>query len=188
MDEENQRTVQEHSARGSPDMRHTHRPDLKYSRESLSQRRNQSSQLRDTYLQALYQNRRLVKEGSLLLFLNACGHHLPDVFALADCEAFRLGTTSLGNLSAFLNEHVMVLRGQITIEIYGQLIATEFATEKLHGSVWQFTTTKLGVECSIQFHELHPLGKTPFKTVRRHVHSLNRYRTYRWTGDMFELA
>ena len=63
---------------------------------------------------------------------------------------------------------------------------TGFAPEKLYGSVWQFTPTKLDVERSIQFHEPHPSGKIPLRTARRHGRRLNR--AYGWTGDMFKLA
>jgi hypothetical protein len=63
---------------------------------------------------------------------------------------------------------------------------TGFDVEKLYGSVWQFTPTKLDVERSIQFHEPHPLGKIPYRTARRHGRRLNR--AYGWTGEMFALV
>ena len=66
------------------------------------------------------------------------------------------------------------------------MVATGFAPEKLYGSVWQFTPTKLDVERSIQFHEPHPRKEIPFRTARRHGRRLNR--AYGWTGDMFTLA
>ena len=58
-----------------------------------------------------------------------------------------------------------------------------FEIEKLHGSAWQFTPTRLDVEASIQFHEPHPEGKIPFVVARRHGRRL--YRTYGWTGETF---
>ena len=66
------------------------------------------------------------------------------------------------------------------------MVATGFVPEKLYGSVWQFTPTKLDVKRSIHFHEPHPSGKIPYLVARRHGRRLNR--AYGWTGDMFELA
>ncbi|MCJ1246838.1 hypothetical protein MMC30_004047 [Trapelia coarctata] len=63
---------------------------------------------------------------------------------------------------------------------------TGFDVEKLYGSVWQFTPTKLDVERSIQFHEPHPMGKIPYRIARRHGRRLNR--AYGWTGETFALA
>ncbi|KAG9501812.1 hypothetical protein J7337_007505 [Fusarium musae] len=48
------------------------------------------------------------------------------------------------------------------------MAAAGFKIEKLYGSVWQFTPTKLDVERSIHFHEPHPMGKIPFEAARRH--------------------
>ncbi|KAG4270342.1 hypothetical protein FPRO04_11501 [Fusarium proliferatum] len=45
----------------------------------------------------------------------------------------------------------------------------------------QATPTKLDVERGIHFHEPHPMGKTPFETVRRHGRRLTR--AYGWHGD-----
>ena len=55
-----------------------------------------------------------------------------------------------------------------------------FTIEKLYGSVWQLTPTKLDVEASIQFHEPHPQGKIPFLVARRHGRRLHR--SYGWTS------
>lgn len=66
------------------------------------------------------------------------------------------------------------------------MASTGFQIEKLYGSVWQFTPTKLDVENSIHFHEPHPVGKIPFRMARRHGRRLNR--TYGWTGNTFLLA
>ena len=63
--------------------------------------------------------------------------------------------------------------------------STGFGAEKLYGSVWHFTPTKLDVERSIQFHEPHPSGKIPFRIARRHGRRL--YRAYGWHGAMFVL-
>ncbi|KAF9100522.1 hypothetical protein BGX27_000354 [Mortierella sp. AM989] len=62
--------------------------------------------------------------------------------------------------------------------------ATGFAMEKLYGSVWHFTPSKLDVQCSIQFHEPHPIAKIPFRTARRIGRRL--FRAYGWHGDMFK--
>lgn len=59
-----------------------------------------------------------------------------------------------------------------------------FSIEKLYGSVWQFTPSKLDVESSISFHEPHPHGKIPFKMARRIGRRLQR--TYAWDGGMFK--
>ncbi|KAK7703128.1 hypothetical protein SLS57_011071 [Botryosphaeria dothidea] len=66
------------------------------------------------------------------------------------------------------------------------MTSTGFTPEKLYGSVWQFSPTKLDVERSIQFHEPHPSGKIPFLVARRHGRRLNR--AYGWHGGMFVLA
>jgi hypothetical protein len=60
-----------------------------------------------------------------------------------------------------------------------------FAAQKLYGSIWQFTPTKLDVERSIQFHEPHPAVKIRFTVARRIGRRLTR--AYGWHGGMFEL-
>lgn len=65
------------------------------------------------------------------------------------------------------------------------MMSTGFGAEKLYGSVWHFTPSKLDVERSIQFHEPHPSGKIPFRIARRHGRRLNR--AYGWHGKMFVL-
>ncbi|RMJ15126.1 hypothetical protein BHE90_002696 [Fusarium euwallaceae] len=65
------------------------------------------------------------------------------------------------------------------------MVATGFQAEKLYGSVWQFSPTKLDVERSIHFHEPHPKGKIPFEVARRHGRRLTR--AYGWFGGMFVL-
>lgn len=63
------------------------------------------------------------------------------------------------------------------------MLSTGFVVEKLYGSVWQFTPTRLDVERSINFHEPHPSGKLPFRTARRYGRRLNRL--CGWYGGMF---
>lgn len=58
-----------------------------------------------------------------------------------------------------------------------------FSIEKLYGSAWQFTPTKLDVERAIQFHEPHPSEKIPFAWARRIGRRLSK--TYGWYGGMF---
>ncbi|KAF9880965.1 hypothetical protein CkaCkLH20_01115 [Colletotrichum karsti] len=58
-----------------------------------------------------------------------------------------------------------------------------FHMEKLYGSAWKFTPTKVDVESSIQFHEPHPSSKLPFVWARRMGRRLNR--EYGWDGDIF---
>jgi hypothetical protein len=66
------------------------------------------------------------------------------------------------------------------------LASIGFGAEKLYGSVWQFSPTKLDVERAIQFHEPHPSRKLPFFKARRYGRRLNR--AYGWYGGMFVLA
>ncbi|KAF8349259.1 hypothetical protein F5887DRAFT_1233694 [Amanita rubescens] len=61
-----------------------------------------------------------------------------------------------------------------------------FGIEKLYGSVWQFTPGSLDAGSSIQFHEPHPSGKLPFRTVRRNGRRL--FRAYGWHAGMFRLC
>lgn len=60
-----------------------------------------------------------------------------------------------------------------------------FASQKLYGSIWQFTPMKLDVERSIQFHEPHPAVKIRFQVARRMGRRLTR--AYGWHWGMFEL-
>lgn len=77
--------------------------------------------------------------------------------------------------------------GEISwLDFLHAMLSTGFIPEKLYGSVWQFTPTKLDVERSIHFHEPHPSGKIPYHIARRHGRRLNR--AYGWTGSMFVLA
>lgn len=77
--------------------------------------------------------------------------------------------------------------GEISwIDFVYALGTTGFRAEKLYGSVWQFSPTKLDVERAIQFHEPHPEKKIAFFTARRHGRRLNR--AYGWHGGMFVLA
>ncbi|KAH7392255.1 hypothetical protein DE146DRAFT_757987 [Phaeosphaeria sp. MPI-PUGE-AT-0046c] len=43
-----------------------------------------------------------------------------------------------------------------------------FFAAKLHGSVWQFTPSKLDLKRIIQFHKLHPDGEVPLALTRRY--------------------
>ena len=66
------------------------------------------------------------------------------------------------------------------------MVSTGFVPEKLYGSIWQFSPTKLDVERSIQFHEPHPSGKIPYMNARRIGRRLER--AYGWFWSMFTLA
>lgn len=86
----------------------------------------------------------------------------------------------------FYNPSQSDLPGEISwADFLYAMAATGFAPEKLYGSIWQFTPSKLGVERSIQFHEPHPVGKIPFRTARRIGRRLSR--AYGWHGAMFVL-
>lgn len=63
---------------------------------------------------------------------------------------------------------------------------TGFGIEKLYGSSWQFTPSKLDVERTIQFHEPHPVAKIPFRMMRRFGRPLAR--AYGWHGNMLKLG
>jgi hypothetical protein len=63
------------------------------------------------------------------------------------------------------------------------MASTGFVGQKLYGSVWHFQLTTLDVERSIQFHEPHPKGKTPFRSARHNGRRLSR--AYGWHGGMF---
>jgi hypothetical protein len=86
----------------------------------------------------------------------------------------------------FYNPSQSDLPGEISwADFLYAMAATGFAPEKLYGSIWQFTPSKLDVERSIQFHEPHPVGKIPFRTARRIGRRLSR--AYGWHGAMFVL-
>ena len=72
------------------------------------------------------------------------------------------------------------------IDFVYALGTTGFRAEKLYGSVWQFSPTRLDVERAIQFHEPHPEKKIAFFVARRHGRRLHR--AYGWHGNMFVLA
>ncbi|PMD34550.1 hypothetical protein L207DRAFT_588074 [Hyaloscypha variabilis F] len=71
------------------------------------------------------------------------------------------------------------------IDFLRAMTSTGFAAQKLYGSIWQFTPTKLDVERSIQFHEPHPEVKIRFSVARRMGRRLTR--AYGWHGAMFKL-
>ncbi|RGP64200.1 hypothetical protein FSPOR_8019 [Fusarium sporotrichioides] len=86
----------------------------------------------------------------------------------------------------FFNPKVTSTPGSIPWNDFLHAMAsTGFQIEKLYGSVWQFTPTKLDVERGIHFHEPHPKGKIPFEVARRHGRRLTR--AYGWTGRFFVL-
>jgi hypothetical protein len=64
------------------------------------------------------------------------------------------------------------LPGEIArLDLCPALVSTGFAAEKLHGSVWQFTPTKLDVETSIQDFVLNcaPAWETSARNYGWHV-------------------
>ena len=96
-------------------------------------------------------------------------------------RAWKVFSTMFHNPSE--NDHA----GEITWpDFLHAMTATGFAAEKLYGSVWQFTPTRLDVENGINIHEPHPSGKIPFRTARRLGRRL--FRTYGLTGESFRLA
>jgi hypothetical protein len=72
------------------------------------------------------------------------------------------------------------------VDFLRAMASTGFGAQKLYGSIWQFTPTKLDVERSIQFHEPHPAVKIRFTHARRMGRRLAR--AYGWHGGMFELG
>ncbi|KAH6959595.1 hypothetical protein BKA56DRAFT_600607 [Ilyonectria sp. MPI-CAGE-AT-0026] len=86
----------------------------------------------------------------------------------------------------FFNPEVTSTPGSIPWKDFlHAMVSTGFAVEKLYGSVWQFSPTKLDVQRGIHFHEPHPSGKIPFEVARRHGRRLTR--AYGWFGAMFVL-
>ncbi|KAE9366427.1 hypothetical protein N431DRAFT_351887 [Stipitochalara longipes BDJ] len=71
------------------------------------------------------------------------------------------------------------------IDFLRAMTSTGFAAQKLYGSIWQFTPTRVDVERSIQFHEPHPEVKIRFTVARRMGRRLMR--AYGWHGAMFQL-
>lgn len=104
----------------------------------------------------------------------------PLVFALSK-RAWKVFSTLFHTASE--TDHV----GEVAWpEFLHAMTAVGFVAEKLYGSVWQFSPSKLDVENSIHIHELHPLGKIPFRTARRIGRRL--FRSYGLTGESFTLA
>lgn len=86
----------------------------------------------------------------------------------------------------FFTPSITTMPGEVAWTNFVHAMASAgFAAEKLYGSVWHFTPSKIDVERSIQFHEPHPSVKIPFRTARRHGRRLNR--AYRWHGQVFVL-
>ncbi|KAF2663106.1 hypothetical protein BT63DRAFT_129988 [Microthyrium microscopicum] len=54
------------------------------------------------------------------------------------------------------------------------LQAIGFGVEKLDGSAWQFTPTRMDVQASIQIHDPHPSHKIPFFNLRHHGRRLTK--------------
>ncbi|KAJ5972991.1 uncharacterized protein N7479_002909 [Penicillium vulpinum] len=69
------------------------------------------------------------------------------------------------------------------IEFLHAMESLGFASEKLYGSVWQFTPSGRKLDRGIQFHEPHPISKIPFRIARRMGRRLNR--AYGWEGNLF---
>lgn len=86
----------------------------------------------------------------------------------------------------FFTPSISSLPGEVTWgDFVHALCLTGFSAEKLYGSVWVFRPTGLDSDASINFHEPHPSGKTPFTTARRHGRRLNR--NFGWKASMFVL-
>lgn len=70
------------------------------------------------------------------------------------------------------------------------MTSTGFMPEKLYGSVWHFSPTRVELKRSINFHEPHKDGKAadkiPYCIARRIGRRLNR--AYGWEGSSFSLA
>lgn len=58
-------------------------------------------------------------------------------------------------------------------EVVSALTKLGFSAEKLHGSAWQFISTKLGLNRGIHFHEPHPDDEVPLALARRYGRRLN---------------
>ena len=99
---------------------------------------------------------------------------------------FVLGKRARKVFSAiFHNPSEHQTKGEIPwLDFLAAMIAIGFSAEKLYGSVWQFTPTRMEVGKSIQFHEPHPTSKIPFYYARRMGRRLTRH--YGLDGNSFE--
>lgn len=87
--------------------------------------------------------------------------------------------------TVFFTPSVTATPGEVTwVDFRHAMDSVGFASEKLRGSAWQFSSESLGR--SIQFHDSHPSSKIPYRTLRRHGRRL--YRAFGWRGEMFSLA
>lgn len=67
------------------------------------------------------------------------------------------------------------------------MVSVAFVSEKLYGSVWQFSPKSADIGRSIQFHEPHGgSAKISYRNARRIGRRLNG--AYGWDGGMFSLA
>lgn len=76
------------------------------------------------------------------------------------------------------------LPGEIPwVDLLRAMGSAGFASQKLYGSIWQFTPVGRDVERSIQFHEPHPGVKIRFEVARRMGRWLGR--AYSWKEGIF---
>lgn len=104
-----------------PKMSATHRPDYEALRKEGGDFRSHKTKFREAYLWPYMNVEDLVKNTSMLLFLNARGRHPPYMFAHADIAATRIGRGSGHTMTAFLNLHTMFLTG-LDVNTYSRLV------------------------------------------------------------------
>ncbi|KAI9831131.1 MAG: hypothetical protein M1819_005219 [Sarea resinae] len=104
-----------------PNMSAAHRPDfVAFRKEGRS--KPKINKFKDAYLWPYINLEDLTPGKSLLLFLNARGRHLPQMFAYSDFEATHLGRITLALIPPFLNEYSIYLTGD-SPETYGRLVS-----------------------------------------------------------------
>ncbi|KAG0042239.1 hypothetical protein BGZ83_000738 [Gryganskiella cystojenkinii] len=110
-----------------PNMSVYHRPDTEvFFRELLSSNSRAATHRRtkefnkDPYFWPHINQEDLLKPKLLLIFLNTRARNFPSAFAAADRDSFSFSFTSWKVQPSFLNEHVMMFRGN-TPETYGHL-------------------------------------------------------------------
>jgi hypothetical protein len=112
-----------------PKMPSTHCPDFKalqrWQKQCASARirpRPYDSKSKDAFLWPYINLKDLTKGNTLLLFLNARGHHLPSIFCRSDYNAPHIGFVSGAIIPAYLGKYAIVLVGN-TPETYSAIYA-----------------------------------------------------------------
>ncbi|KAH7308418.1 hypothetical protein B0I35DRAFT_441908 [Stachybotrys elegans] len=108
-----------------PGMAKMHRPDFAlWRRKSTGPQSSEEARSREKHFMCPYINQEdLLKPRTLLLLLNARGHHHPASFAGADCDAMHFGRVSQSLMPIFLNTYTMILNGPHDTYKYGEVVS-----------------------------------------------------------------